>query len=102
MSKWKDESGYGRGAKNRVPRIVSLGLPHGFKLVVHRLVGVEDRWFYSIRWSGQYLGQDIELQERNLEKAKSEAVTAATVLIRDRLIKSMQQVLDTLDKVGVQ
>ena len=101
MSKWKDETSYGRGTKNRTPRVFSLGLPHRFKLIVHRLVGLEDRWFITLRWKNVAIVEDLELQERNLEKAKSEAVTAATALIQD-WTKSMQQVLDTLDKVGVQ
>ena len=101
MSKWKDETSYSRGTKNRTPRVFSLGLPHQFKLIVHRLVGLEDRWFITLRWKNMAIVEDLELQERNLEKAKEEAIMAATARVREHWMV-LQKALSRLEQLGAQ
>lgn len=81
MNKWKDETSYSRGAKKRVPRVLTLGLPHGVKLIVHRLVHARDYWFYSIKWNGSYTIKDQQLNAVQVEDAKTEAVTTAASLL---------------------
>ena len=78
---WKDKTSYSRGAKNREPTILSLGLPYGVELLVYRQVGSRDTWFYSIKWGGMFFQQDQELRAEKVEDAKREAVKAGGELL---------------------
>lgn len=81
MSKWKDETTYSQGTKKRVPRVLAMGLPHGVKLIVHRLVQARDYWFCAITWKGIYVLQDQQLAAVKVEDAKAEGVKLATALL---------------------
>lgn len=77
MRMWKDETSYSQGTKKKIPRVVTLGLPYGVKLIVHRLVHSGDCWFYSIKWNGMFCVKDRELDAKKVEDAKKEAVEAS-------------------------
>lgn len=79
--KWKDETTYSRGARRREPRCLALALPHGIQLYLHRKIHIPDSWFCSMRWKGQTLFEDQELQETNIERAKQEAMRVGMRLV---------------------
>lgn len=81
MNKWKDESSYSRGTKNRVPTVLAMGLPYGVKLAVHRKIHAKDYWFYSIQWNGSYLIQDQQLNAVQVEDAQWEAIKRTLELL---------------------
>lgn len=79
--KWRDETTYSQGTKKRVPRVLAMGLPHGVKLIVHRSFHARDYWFCSIRWNGQYVIQDKQLDAVQVEDAKAEGIKRAAELL---------------------
>lgn len=83
MIKWKDDTTYRRGEKNRVPRVLRLTLPYNVQLLVHRPIH-GDGWFYSLRWNGQYVADNLELVSEELEDAKKEALKDASSFLASR------------------
>lgn len=88
---WKDETSYSRNNPERVPRIWEMQLDYDYKLVVHRLMGIRDEWFCSLRGpGGPHLFSDHELEAADLKKAKKEAIALAHGFLNQLSINVLQ------------
>jgi hypothetical protein len=71
---WKDETGYSRGDRERMPRVWTLYLPI-VTLSVHRHAHHEpDAWLFSCY---QLELDNYRLKSREIEVAKAEAIACA-------------------------
>jgi hypothetical protein len=80
---WKDTTSYSRDDKDRVPRVLTLVLSRDFEAIIHRLHGVPDTWFLSLKYDYKFLIKDLQLQSRDQDAVGMEAADVARAFLSD-------------------
>lgn len=91
MSIWEDTTSYSRSDPQKTPSAYTLRLKDSIRIVVHRLHGIANQWF----WSFYGLQHDREqLQSVEIEKAQFEALCLLQKELAD-VLQRVNQAIET-------